>query len=1069
MSSERNISSFTLIVSFLALALAGVAFLPLLPVKLAPSRTLPGLSINFSMPNNSARIVEMEATSKLEAMLARISGIKKISSYSGNGWGSIHLEFDRHADIDAARFEASTIIRQTWPQLPEETSFPVIEPSRPDENASRPFLSYTLNAVAAPIVIQQYAEKYIRPKLSQLPDVYRIQISGASAMEWRMVYDSRQLESLGITTDDIVATVKQYFSSEFLGYAVFDTGKDYEHWIRLSLVPETKTERLDPALISLTSKEGKIIRLDQLVKVTYEEEDPQSYFRINGLNSIYISLYANDGANQLELGKMTKEAVNEIVASLPQGYQMNVSYDATDYIYQELNKIYERTGLTILILLLFVLLVTFSFRYTLMVTISLIINICIAIGLYYLLRLEIQLYSLTGITISLNLIIDNTIVMAEHIRHRGNRKAFMPILAATLTTIGALSVIFFLDEKIRLNLQDFATVVIINLVVSLFIALFFIPSLMEKLGIEKRKVKRGDKRGWRKRFILVHKKRWIVYFNRFYGSMIRILSRWRWACLVVLILAFGLPTFLLPEKLEGETKWVNLYNSVFSNEIYQDKIKPFVDKGLGGTLRLFAEKVYEGSYFSQPEETVLTITASLPNGATLSQMDNLVRQMEIFLTGYDEIRQFQTSIESARRASINVFFKKEFRYGSFPYQLKAQVISKALQLGGGSWGVYGLADLGFSNSTYEYAGSYEIIMRGYNYDDLYSHAEALKARLLSYIRIQEVQIASYSSWYKDDYIEYHFDLDKQQLAYRDIRPTELFASIYPVFGKNIPSGTLSTENGTEQIKLLSRQGMEYDIWGLQNIPQKIGNKSYKLSELASISKRQAPQQIAKEDQQYRLCLQYEYVGSAKQGKKISQQVVDEFSKSLPIGYSAEYLDRTYRWDKKDHKQYLLIGLVIAIIFFISSILFNSLRQPLVVIFVIPISYIGVFLTFYWFHLNFDQGGFAAFILLCGITVNSSIYILNEYNSIRRKNISISPLRAYLKAWNLKITPIVLTILSTVLGFIPFLIGEDKEAFWFPLAAGTIGGLVMSLVGIFFYLPLFMDIKGKRKMNLSSNN
>ena len=152
--------------------------------------------------------------------------------------------------------------------------------------------------------------------------------------------------------------------------------------------------------------------------------------------------------------------------------------------------------------------------------------------------------------------------------------------------------------------------------------------------------------------------------------------------------------------------------------------------------------------------------------------------------------------------------------------------------------------------------------------------------------------------------------------------------------------------------------------------------------------------------------------------------------------------------------FVIYFFIIVIIFFTTSILFNSLKQPLAVIFVIPISYIGVFLTFYLFRLNFDQGGFASFVLLCGITVNASIYILNEYNQLRRRFPMLTPLRAYLKAWNAKITPILLTILSTILGFVPFLLGVDKEAFWFPLAAGTIGGLILSLLGIFVYLPLF---------------
>ncbi|HBK32428.1 MAG TPA: multidrug efflux pump protein, partial [Porphyromonadaceae bacterium] len=126
-----------------------------------------------------------------------------------------------------------------------------------------------------------------------------------------------------------------------------------------------------------------------------------------------------------------------------------------------------------------------------------------------------------------------------------------------------------------------------------------------------------------------------------------------------------------------------------------------------------------------------------------------------------------------------------------------------------------------------------------------------------------------------------------------------------------------------------------------------------------------------------------------------------------------------------------------------------------VIFIIPVSFIGVFLTFYWFKLNFDQGGFASFILLSGLTINAGIYILHEYNQIRKKRPVLSPINTYLKAWNSKIVPIFLTIISTILGFIPFMVGTQKEAFWFPLAAGTIGGLIMSFIGIFVFLPLFI--------------
>lgn len=1059
--TQTKASSFTLIVAFICVALIGLALIPLLPVKLDPSRTLPGFTVQFSMPGTSSRVVEIEATSKLEAMLARIKGIKNIYSTSDNGSGSITIELDKYADIDAVRFEASTIIRQTWPQLPDGVSYPYIRMKRPDENASRPFMSFTLNAPSTPILIQQYADEHIKTRLAQIQGIYKIDLSGATPMEWVLEYDSEQLRRLGITLSDIQQAVSRYYLKEFLGTYNVESSTGGKEWIRLALMPETKDEGFDASRIRVKSAEGKLISLDELVTVSHMEEAPQSYYRINGLNSIYLSITAEETANQLQLSKQVKEEMEAIQKVLPAGYEIHTSYDATEFIHEELNKIYLRTGLTVLILLFFVLIITLNPRYLFLIVVSLSINIAVAVIFYYLFGLEMQLYSLAGITVSLNLVIDNTIVMTDHILHRRNLKAFMSILAATLTTMGALVIIFFLDEKIRLNLQDFAAVVIINLAVSLFVALFFVPALIEKIGLKKRKRRRTQSRFFLLRASLP--RRITVYFTRFYGWMIRKLCRWRVAVCILLILLFGLPVFMLPDKVEGEGRATEWYNKTLGSSTYKEKIKPIVDKALGGSLRLFIQKVYNGSYFTRNEEVVLYVYANLPNGSTLEQMNELIKKMEIYLSQFKEIKQFQTSVYNARRGNINIYFTKEHQNSGFPYTLKANIISKALQLGGGSWGVYGLQDQGFSNDVREGAGSFQVKMYGYNYDELYEWAEKLKAKLLTHRRIKEVIINSYFSYWKDDYQEFYFNLNRERMAQENINANILFSTIRPIYGKNMEIGSVVAENGSEKIKLSSKQSQEYDIWAMQYFPYGTDDKQYKLSELATMEKGQMPQQVAKENQQYRLCLQYEYIGSGEQGNKILKRDLEEFNKELPMGYTAQSERESWGWGKKDNKQYLLLLVVIAIIFFTTSILFNSLKQPLAIIFIIPVSYIGVFLTFYWFKLNFDQGGFASFVLLCGITVNASIYILNEYNAIRRRHPRMSALRAYTKAWNAKILPIFLTVVSTILGFIPFMVGTDKEAFWFPLAAGTIGGLVMSIIGIFFFLPVFVLKKrvGKR--------
>ena len=109
-------------------------------------------------------------------------------------------------------------------------------------------------------------------------------------MEWQLEYDSEQLRRLGVTVDDIYRAVQNHYRREFLGTNDVGTDRGGRRWIRLALVPEGSAARFDASAIPVTTAEGKLLRLDELVSVTHAEAAPQSYYRINGLNSIYLSV-----------------------------------------------------------------------------------------------------------------------------------------------------------------------------------------------------------------------------------------------------------------------------------------------------------------------------------------------------------------------------------------------------------------------------------------------------------------------------------------------------------------------------------------------------------------------------------------------------------------------------------------------------------------------------------------------------------------------------------------------------------------------------------------------------------
>jgi len=1031
-----KLSSFKIFVVFIILTIISIFIIPQLSVKLNPSSRLPSITIAYSWANASPYVLERDVTSVLESGLSTIKGLEKLDSRSSKGAGSITLNFDKYTNIDIARFEVATIIRQLYKQLPERTSYPAIKINRPNADEQRAFLSYSINADESPFNIQETVKTQIDPIIGAIKSVDKTVIYGANPKEYLLNYDTALLRTLKLTRNDLITALNNVFNKQVLGEVTYN-----EDYITLSVQPETDNLNWH---IPVKKIGNRLVYLDELATIKEQEQEAQNYYRINGKNAITLAIYATKDANTIRLAHTIEEELNVIKQNVPKNYSIIKSYDSTTYLKTELDKIYKRSFYTVIILLIFILLVIRSMRYLVITFISLVANIAFAFLLYYAFKVEIQLYSLAGITISLGLIIDNSIVMIDHIRHQNNKNVFIPILASTLTTIGALSIIYFLDDKYKVNLIDFALVIIINLSVSLVVALFLIPSLLEKIKLPLKKKKQCSLKLKEK-------------FYRFYSKIIGFQLRFKKLSIIIIILIFGLPIFMLPQKLESNNTWYEkTYNTTVGNEWYRENVRPHLDRYLGGSFRLFSYYVFDSAYYGRNEETQLYISASMEKGATVHQMNTVFIELENYLAQYGEIKQYNTSINSGDYARMEITFKDKYAESSFPFMLKSRLVRKVLDFGGIDWNIYGVGN-GFNNG----GGSNEPInfsikAKGYNYDALNVWADTLKMALLEHPRIQRVLIRENSSYYsKEPSYEYRFTLDKERLALADVSHTKLVNELKDLTLSKFENISLNIMGNYTSIRFESNEAKNYDIWSIKNAPLDGLNKPILLKDIADISKEREEENIYKENQEYIRLVEFQYTGAAKFGSKYLDEKLEELEIKLPLGYTFEQSERQWFFshDKNSNYAFLLV-LVLSILYLICSILFESLKQPFIILSVIPISFIGVFLTFYLFDFNFDQGGLASFVLLSGITVNASIFIINGFNKLIKEFPNRNNIQLYLEAFKQKIFPIMLTIISTILGFIPFVKDGQNEVFWFALGVGIIGGLVFSLVGILFYLPIF---------------
>ena len=1039
---KQQFSSFSSITIFTCLAIIGAWLVPLLNIQLTSDRSSPSLSVSYSWPNASAKAIEHEVTSKLEGLFNAMQGVRKISSNSAKGNGNIEVQFKKGTDMDAVRFEMANLIRQAYPKLPIGASYPQLSASTASEGQS-PILSYSINSNQSPYYIKKYTDGHILPKLSELKGVSRVNLYGASPYEWTITYDADKLFQLQLSVDEVSQAVNDHLRKNGLGMAkhMTGTGEIREMAVQLYFGPMQKGIPLEE--IPIKKIGNRIIYVNDIAQVQFKEGQVNAFYRVNGLNTLNMVIYPEKGVNTIELAKKVKNEMKRLKKEVDNGYHIKLTQDTTAFLVEELQKIQLRTLFSLVILLILVIVIYRNLKYLSILFLGILTNLFVAVIFYYLFSVQLQLYSFAGITISFGIIMDNSIIMMDHLRNKGDKKAFLAILAATLTTIGAVLVIFLLEESQRLNLWDFALVIAINIGVSLLVSLYLIPALLDKSKFTKKQKLFSRKR-----------KRRVVRFTKGYLKILTFLKRPlpRWGLLLLFILGFGLPLHLAPRKMEGEDFWRELYNDTMGSEWFGDGIRPTLEKAIGGTLRLFTENVFENSYYAEPERTSLRVTGTMPDGCTIEQLNDVIQKMEQYVASFEEVDLFETQITSYRNSSISIYFDKAHEQGSFPYTLKNLLESRSISLGGLDWTVSGIGR-GFSNALGTEYKSDRIILEGYNYDRLYAYAEQLQKQLkeTSNGRVKDTEINS-GGWGNETLHEYYLEFDTERMGLAGISTSQL----YGVLKNQLHSGALQpviNDNELQQVKLMSDKYGKFNVWDLKNTPMVVNGDQYILKEMASITKRKTGNTIRKVNQQYRLTVAYDFIATRPLAQKFREARIEELSNLLPVGYKV-FEQTGGSWNKDDKQQYYYLFVIVAIIFFICSILLESLRQPLAIISMIPISFIGVFLTFYLFDLNFDQGGYASFILLSGISVNSALYIINDYNNLKKQYPNRSFGLLYFKAFNYKIIPVLLTILSTIAGLVPFIYGWQNEVFWFAFAAGSIGGLLFSLIGIVIYLPLF---------------
>ncbi|MBO4606530.1 MAG: efflux RND transporter permease subunit, partial [Prevotella sp.] len=585
-----RISNFTLLLTLAILMVIGVALLPSIDVADNPRpRQGKTLTVTYSWSKASAKVIEQNVTSKIEGLVSSVKGVESVSSESYFESGRVVVELKKKADVSSVKFEISSLLKQIYKKLPKGVSYPsltggeVVNENKKSETTLL-LLTYQVNSNLSDEQLKEYIERKVEPELKRLEDVKHVEVTGGVSKYIEITYNPFVLANYGLSANDIESGIRSFMGREDIVGEVIHGQKR----IDLFLTTDKFAKPLEE--IPIGQVDGKTVYLNDLASYEYKNREPSSYYRVNGLNTIYLNIHVDAQANKIALsGKLQKQMKN-LEQQLKKGVYLTLTYDGAKERMSELHKLVWRSLMALGILLIFIWLAKREWKYLAIMVVTLAAIILTAVIAYWLFDIRLHIYSLAGITVSLGLVIDASVVMTDHYSYYRNRKAFLAIMAALLTTIGSLVVVFWLPEFIQKDLYDFAWIIIINLSVALLVAYAFTPALIDQMKY----------RSYQQH---IRRKKLVMGWTHFYSRYIAFTQKRKWIYIILIVMTFGIPFHALP------TKWENheVYNVTLGSDFFQLKCKETLSKVFGGTMRLFAESL-SGNTYSQEKNRELKLT-----------------------------------------------------------------------------------------------------------------------------------------------------------------------------------------------------------------------------------------------------------------------------------------------------------------------------------------------------------------------------------------------------------------------------------------------------------------------------
>jgi multidrug efflux pump len=536
---------FATVMSLIVVLIGLVSYLQL-TVREYPNIDEPIVSVRTNYPGASAAIIESQVTQVLEGSIAGIEGIETMTSSSEPEESRITVRFRLGTDPDVAASDVRDRVSRVRGRLPEEIEEPVIAKVEADAQAIV-YIAFTSNR-HTPIEISDYADRYVRDRLQNLPGVSEVRIFGERRYAMRIWLDRARLAAYQLTTQDVEDALRQQ-NVEVPSGRIESLDREFTVLSRTGLVTPQQFER-----IVVTDADGFPVRVRDLARVEVGPQDERRVTRFNGDNAVILGIVKQATANPLDVSTAMREVMPELTRDLPQGMNARIAYDKSIFIDRSIEAVYTTIGEAVALVVVVIFFFLRTIRATIIPLVTIPVSLIGAFTLMNLLGFSINTLTLLAMVLAIGLVVDDSIVVLENI-HRHIEHGMKPIRAAivgigeisaavvamTLTLAAVYAPVAFAPGRTGTLFAEFALTLAGAVLVSGFVALTLSPMMCSRL------LRAHESHG--RIYDLLE--RCLLALNRGYRSALEATLRVRPAVVVVAILVAG-ASYLLFTGLKSE-------------------------------------------------------------------------------------------------------------------------------------------------------------------------------------------------------------------------------------------------------------------------------------------------------------------------------------------------------------------------------------------------------------------------------------------------------------------------------------------------------------------------------------